>query len=100
MRETKVEGHLTKESEKRGILSYKFVSPQHNGVPDRLLIGYGLTVYVETKAPGKVPRALQEYQHEILRAHGAKVYVLDTIEKVDEFFSGPNPFSKFLTKQQ
>jgi len=92
MKESKVEKHLRLECEARDILCYKFTSPGHNGVPDRILIGQGKTIYVETKAPGKVPRALQEYQHKKFRNHGAVVYVLDTIEKIDNFFKTKTEF--------
>ena len=92
MRESKIEKHLRLECEARDILCYKLICPQHNGVPDRMLIGQGKTIYIETKAPGKVPRQLQEYQHKKFRDHGAKVYVLDTMEKIDDFFKNKTEF--------
>lgn len=84
--ENDVETYLRKKAESNGYLCYKFVSPGHNGVPDRLIIGYGKTFFVETKAPGGVPRKLQQKVIARIRNHGADVYVIDTKAKVDELF--------------
>ena len=99
MRESKIEKYLKDECEKRNILCYKFVSPAHNGVPDRILIGNGVVVFVETKAPGEVPRKLQEFQHKRIKSHGIDTYVLDTTEKVDDFFLTTNPFKSKHTQK-
>ena len=85
MNENYIENYLKKVSEANGFLCFKFKSPGNNGVPDRILIGHGKTIFVETKAPGKKPRKLQQAVHKEMRAYGAIVYTLDTIEKIDEF---------------
>ena len=90
MRETKVEQHLRKIAIQNDFLCYKFKSPGQNGVPDRLLIGRGMMFFVETKAPGEKLRKLQECVCNRIRKHGAQVFVIDTIEKVDEFFDKLN----------
>lgn len=41
--------------------------------------------FVELKAPGQKPRAEQLRIHEKLRKLGAKVYVIDSKERVREF---------------
>ncbi len=84
--EGRVEDYLIKMSVRYDCLHYKFVSPSNNGMPDRQVIGYSHTWYVETKAPGEVPRPLQEAQFRTMRAHGAQVFVLDTKPKIDRFF--------------
>lgn len=89
--ESKVEKHLRTEAKKHGYLCYKFTSPGNNGVPDRVLIGHGETLFIETKAPGEEPRKLQLKVHERMRKHGATVLVIDTKEKVDQFFCKKNP---------
>ena len=38
--------------------------------------------FVETKAPGKKPRPLQEVRHNLLRQMGCKVYVIDGVEQI------------------
>ena len=78
MRENKIEAKLKQMVEKQGGIAPKFVSPGLSGMPDRLvLLPGGHIAFVEVKAPGKVPRPLQEARHRILRKLGFKVYVLD-----------------------
>jgi hypothetical protein len=42
---------------------------------------------VEVKAHGKKPRALQLVRHEMLKAWGFKVYVLDAKEQIEEIIN-------------
>jgi hypothetical protein len=63
----------------------KFTSPGFDGMPDRLvLLPGGKCGFVEVKAPGKKPRALQVVRHEMLKELGFKVYVLDAKEQIEE----------------
>lgn len=56
------------------------------GFPDRICLAPGaLIVFVETKAPGKMPRPLQARIHATLRRWGFEVLVLDTFAAVDKF---------------
>ena len=87
MREAVVERYFKKRCEAEGFLCYKFTSPGTDGVPDRVIIGHGLTLFVELKAPGEKPRKLQVHTFEEMRKHGARVYVIDTKEGVNEFLS-------------
>lgn len=87
MRESVVERYLKNRCEVEGFLCYKFTSPGTDGVPDRVLIGHGVVVFVELKAPGETPRKLQLHTFEEMRKHGAAVYVVDTKELVDELLS-------------
>lgn len=60
MKESTIESYLVRRCKELGVLCYKFVSPSHRGVPDRVLIfPHGLVTFVELKAPGKLPTALQ-----------------------------------------
>ena len=78
MRENQIEAKLKQMVEKQGGIAPKFVSPGLSGMPDRLvLLPGGHIAFVEVKAPGKVPRSLQEARHRMLRKLGFKVYVLD-----------------------
>ena len=57
-------------------------------MPDRLvLLPGGRLGFVELKAPGKKPRALQETRHRLLRRLGFKVYVIDGIEQIDRILN-------------
>ena len=73
---------------KMGGRAVKFMSPGFDGMPDRLvLLPGGKCGFVEVKAPGKKPRALQQVRHEMLRALGFKVYVLDAREQIEEIIN-------------
>ena len=83
MRENKIEAKLKQMVEKQGGIAPKFVSPGLSGMPDRLvLLPGGQIAFVEVKAPGKVPRPLQEARHRMLRKLGFKVYVLDDVGQI------------------
>lgn len=83
MLERVIESRLRQEAKKRGGMALKFVSPGMNGVPDRIvLLPGGKMAFVELKAPGKVPRVLQEKRIRQLRQLGFLVYVLDSTERI------------------
>lgn len=87
MRESEVENYLKKavKNELKG-LALKFISPGFNGVPDRIvLIPMGRIYFVETKAPGKKMRKLQEYVCGLIKQLGFTVLTIDTKEKVNDF---------------
>ena len=68
-----------------GGIAPKFMSPGFDGMPDRIvLLPGGRMGFVEVKAPGKVPRPLQEARHRMLRRLGCKVYVLDRAERINQ----------------
>lgn len=80
MRESLIERKCCQWAKAQGWLVFKFVSPNNRGVPDRLFIKDGHHVFVEFKAPGKQPTALQHRTAERMREQGAKVYVIDSVE--------------------
>lgn len=77
-----VEAHLKQIVEAAGGLCLKFTSGIA-GVPDRIVVLAGRTVFVELKAPGEKPRPLQEERFAQMRAAGATVLVADTVERCD-----------------
>ena len=84
MREKVIEHALVMETKSRGGIALKFTSPGFVGMPDRLvLLPGGRMGFVELKAPGKKPRALQEARYRLLRRLGFKVYVIDKIDQID-----------------
>lgn len=87
VREKTVEKELCDRVKKDlGGLALKFVSPGQNGVPDRIvLIPGGRIYFVETKAPGKKLRKLQEYVCGLIRRLGFPVLRIDTREGVEAF---------------
>lgn len=87
MLENEVEKHLCKRVKNDlGGWALKFVSPGQNGVPDRIiLVPMGRIYFVETKAPGKKLRKLQEWVCGLIKGLGFAVLRLDTKDKVDAF---------------
>lgn len=82
--ENDVETYLYNQAKKHDILCYKFTAPSTGGVPDRILIGNGKTIFLELKRPGEKPRKLQVAVHKKMREHGATVFVADTKELVND----------------
>jgi hypothetical protein len=82
-----VEKYFLKRSTALGFMCLKFTAPGTAGVPDRIIIRDGRTVFVELKAPGEGPRRLQREVIKDLRSHGALVYLADTKELVDELLT-------------
>ena len=83
MLEKNIENKLTTAVKKAGGIAPKFVSPNYDGMPDRLvLLPDGVCAFVEVKAPNKKPRPLQKARHKMLKRLGFKVYVLDEAEQI------------------
>ena len=83
MRESELEQKLVSHITKLGGIAYKFSSPNRRSVPDRLCVmPNGRVFFVELKAEGKTPTALQQHEHETLRALGHIVLVIDDIGDV------------------
>ncbi|WP_199242588.1 VRR-NUC domain-containing protein [Desulfosporosinus fructosivorans] len=86
MREKEVEVHLRDRVKALGGKAYKFVSPGNSGVPDRLVcLPGGIKIFVEAKAPGKKPTALQKAEQAKLVKLGNSVFNLDSKAEVDKF---------------
>lgn len=87
MLEKEIEGYLKKRVEKElGGRALKFVSPGLAGVPDRIVLLPGARiVFVETKAPARKLRRLQEYVCGQIAALGFDVRRIDTKAGVDSF---------------
>jgi len=82
--EKAIEAYLNNEVKKLQGLSLKYSNPYDTGYPDRLiLLPNGICAWVEVKSKGKKPRKIQTIKHDMLRAVGQKVFVVDSKEKVD-----------------
>ena len=82
MRESSIERKLVQGIKKAGGLCMKFTSPGRRGVPDRIILIYGKILFVELKAPGGELSELQRVMISNMRFHGARVEVIDSVEKV------------------
>lgn len=80
VRERDIEKKVTDWAKKNSWLTYKFVSPSNRGVPDRVFIRAGIIIWIEFKAPGKVPDPLQAATIKKMQAQGCEVYVCDSVE--------------------
>ena len=81
MLEEKIESAVCDHARKSGLLVYKFSSPGHAAVPDRLFVlpGGGM-FFIEFKRTGEHPTVPQEREHNKLRSHGVTVYVVDDVQ--------------------
>ena len=59
MTESILEKQVVELCKRRGLLTYKFVSPANRGVPDRIITGCDRVLFLELKAKGRKPSGLQ-----------------------------------------
>ena len=87
MNEKLLERKLRDGVKKLGGIALKFGTEHHTGMPDRIvLMPGGQTSFVETKTTGKKPTLLQTKCLDMLSDFGFKAVVIDSQEKLDEFF--------------
>jgi len=80
MTESQIEKAVCKHAESKGFISYKFVSPNTRGVPDRLFIdNCGLVFFIEFKKPGGRIGPHQKREIDKIIGNNAKVFIVDTI---------------------
>lgn len=70
MRESAIERTVGEFCKRHGITYQKFTSPNNRGVPDRILFFKGKTAFLELKAPGCKPTALQDRYLALRRLDG------------------------------
>ncbi|MBQ9364821.1 MAG: VRR-NUC domain-containing protein [Schwartzia sp.] len=92
MLERDIERKFVSKAKSRGMLAMKFTSPNMQGVPDRIvLMPGGIIRFVEFKRPGMKPRKLQRIRFKQFEEMGFPVTVIDSMDKVDDFFKGVMP---------
>jgi hypothetical protein len=86
MRESAIEKRFVGQVQiRRGeVRKVKWIGRAH--APDRLAMMPHTHFYAELKATGKDARDGQAREHERMRRAGMKVYVLNSIEAIDNFF--------------
>lgn len=82
--EGKIEKYLKTKAEENGFMCLKLF-PSKRGLPDRLLIGHGQILFVETKREdnGRLSE-IQKFRIKEMKEHGAVIYVCDTKESINE----------------
>lgn len=84
MKEKAIEQYLCQQVKKRGGKAYKFTSPAHRGVPDRIIVmPNGILIFCEVKNESGVLSLLQKLEIKWLRAHGHKTAIVWSKEDVD-----------------
>jgi hypothetical protein len=88
MRESTIEKHLIAQVKAIGGMAYKFTSPAHRGVADRIVcLPNGQTWFVELKAPGGRLSELQKIFAEDMARMNQKYLCLWNKEQVNEFIA-------------
>lgn len=86
MLERDIERALCERVKALGGTCEKFTSPGRRSVPDRLVTMHGgRIIFVELKAPNKLPTELQKKDHARRRALGCDVRVINTMEAARAF---------------
>jgi hypothetical protein len=85
MLEKQIEQRLKEKVEALGGKAFKFISPGSSGVPDRIILLNSRCFFVELKKPGEKLRPLQRAVHEQFEQLGFHVYVISSLEEVEEF---------------
>ena len=88
MLEKAVEAYFRKAVEARGGVAFKFVSPSHRGVSDRVVCLQGQTWFVELKRPGGRLSPLQRVFAAEMERLGQRYACLSSREEIDEWLSG------------
>jgi hypothetical protein len=84
--EKQIEAHLVSQVKKLGGVAYKFTSPAHRGVADRVVcLPNGSTWFVELKAPGGRLSPLQKHFASEMARMGQRYACLWSKEHVDEW---------------
>ena len=86
MLEKEIEAWLNKKIKELGGLSFKFVSPNNPGVPDRIYIFPGGRVYfVELKTEIGQMSNIQKWQRKRFEDMGCRFYLVKGMEQAREF---------------
>ena len=82
MLEKQIEKAVCDYAKSKGVLCYKFVSPGHAGVPDRMFITpAGKVFFIEFKRMGGKATPLQMREIERLQLQGVYVVIVDDVEQ-------------------
>lgn len=81
MLEKSIESHFKKRCKELKIFVAKNTGMR--GIPDRICVCNGRTIWVELKKPGEKPKPHQEARIRELEKYGAEVYVLDNKKDID-----------------
>ena len=81
--ERRIELRLKRAVKQYGGFIRKVVWQGVRGAPDRFVCVNGAACWVELKAPGQKPGRRQAREHDLLRRHGLRAEVVDSLERAD-----------------
>ena len=88
MKESTIETHLVTQVKALGGMAYKFTSPAHRGVADRVVcLPDGQTWFVELKAPGGRLSELQKIFAEDMARMNQRYVCLWSKEQIEEWLN-------------
>jgi Holliday junction resolvase len=79
MRESTIEKKVCDHARENGCVVMKLAGPNQKGQPDRMFLKHGRVLFIEFKAPGKLPTALQDRWLRQLREQGFKAFACDDV---------------------
>lgn len=83
--EKDIENAVCNYAESKGMLQWKFTSPNKRSVPDRIfMLKNGWTFFIEFKKPGGVLTSGQEREIARIVKQSSTVYIVDNIDKGKE----------------
>lgn len=87
MRESAIEAYLVATVKELGGEVRKLKWIGRRGAPDRVVMLPGSVLFwIELKRPGGMAEAHQAREHRRMLAMGQRVIILDTFEKIDQWF--------------
>ena len=79
-KESEIEGKVCNYARGKGCYTRKFKSPGNRGVPDRLFMTpAGVVFFIEFKAPGKTPTALQQREINLINKNKGNAFWVDSV---------------------
>lgn len=78
-----IESYLVRRCKELNWLQFKFTAPGQRGVPDRIVIGNGITAFIELKSATGVLSEIQKVVISRMRRAGALVYICASKAQVD-----------------
>ncbi len=79
--ESKIENAVAKYARKKGFWVRKFKSPGNRGAPDKIFMSpKGDVFFIEFKAPGKEPTALQHREIAMIKLHKGHAFWTDSVD--------------------
>ena len=85
MKESTIQGKITKRLRENGWLVTKLIQTSMNGIPDLMAIRKGNVIFLEVKKPGEEASELQKYVMDNLSKAGCFTMVVNSVEDIDVF---------------